>query len=72
MTIKSNKIVFICLNFLQKLPNLKAETMFHTRSNLLCFVSVGVLSVSSLLHNVFFIVWEHDVWYESTMACRTK
>ncbi len=55
-----------CLNFL---PNFKIWKLT------LCFIpkvtcsvlSVGELSVSSLLRNVFFTVWEH----ESTMACQT-
>ncbi len=66
MTIKSNKIVFICLNFLHKLPNLKAETMFHTRSNLLCFVCRRIVSFlfapQCFFHSVgtWCVVWEHN------------
>ncbi len=35
-------------------------------------LSVGALSVSSLLHDVFFTAWEHDVWRESGMVCRMQ
>ncbi len=53
----------------QKGQNLKAETSFH--SKVTCSVlSVSALSASSLLHNVFFTAWDHDVWHGSAMACR--
>ncbi len=56
-----------CLNLLKK-----KDTTWRRR---LCFIpevscsvlSVGVLSVSSLLCNVFFTTWEHDVWCKSSM-----
>ncbi len=56
-----------------KKNKMKAGTLLHTESNLLFLVcqSVSVLSVSSLLCNVFCTVWEHDFWRESTTACWT-
>ena len=62
------KIIF----FLQKLHKLNVETLFHIKSNLLCLVSAfRRFNVFSLIRNVFFIAWQHDVWRESAMACWT-
>ncbi len=64
-----------CLNFLQNDKIWKLRPCFIPEVT--CSVlTVGMLSVSSLLHNVFFTVWEHGVVWEqhglSDIATVTK
>ncbi len=45
---KESQNCIYCLNLLKNLNNLKAETLFHTRSNLHCIVCICVIGFKFL------------------------
>jgi len=58
-----------CLNFFENYKIWPFRLCYI--SKVTCSVlSVDALSMSSLLRDVFYIVWKHDVWRENGMACR--
>ncbi len=67
--IKEPQNSIYCLNFLQNDKNWKLRLCFIPKVT--CSVlSVGVLSVYSLLRDVFFTAREHDVWLRAAWLVR--
>ncbi len=66
-TLKSLKTIFIVWISLKNVKIWKLRPCF-TPEVTWSVLSVSTLSVSSLLRDVLFTAWEHDVWNESGMS----